>query len=226
MKMSKDGIELLIQFEALKTKAYRDSVGVWTIGVGHTAMAGPPVPKAGMVITVEEAKAILARDLGQYEAAVNAACGPALNQNQFDAMVSLCFNIGAGNFRKSSVVRKWNEGDVKGAADAFLAWNKAGGKVLKGLVNRRAQERAYFLMPVKAAGKPAEPVSEPEASQIPDKPTKPAGGAVAGAGGAVVAGGTAIKAAGFDWSIVLAGAAGIAIAAVVVFFIIQKRKSL
>jgi lysozyme len=134
--------------EALKTKAYQDSVGVWTIGVGHTAAAGPPKVARGMVITEQEAMDILRHDLVQYEDAVERALkGVKLQQHEFDALVSLCFNIGTGNFSNSSVVRKLKVGDKKGAANAFLLWNKGGKprRVIKGLVNRRADERAQFL---------------------------------------------------------------------------------
>jgi lysozyme len=226
MRTSAAGLQFIIDREALKTTAYKDSVGIWTIGVGHTASAGPPKPRQGMVITEAEARSIFARDLVQYEQAVSAACGPALNQNQFDAMTSLCFNIGQGAFKKSTLVRKWNAGDVQGAADAFLGWNKAKGRVLKGLTIRRGLERALFLKPVKSLQKPAKAVSEPEASTVPAKPKKPGAGAAAGTGGAIVAGGAVARAAGFDWTAILAVSAGLAVAALIIFVIIQKRKSL
>lgn len=145
MKTSRQGLDFIIAREALKTKAYKDSVGIWTIGVGHTAMAGPPIPKAGMTITVQEAKDIFARDLLQYELGVSKAIKRSPTQNQFDAFVSLCFNIGVRGFTGSSVVRNFNAGNLTAAANAFLLWNKAGGKVIPGLVNRRHMERALFL---------------------------------------------------------------------------------
>ena len=83
--------------------------------------------------------------LRKYEAAVDKALTRLPSQAQFDAMASLCWNIGPGNFAKSSVVRRFNDGNLMGAGDAFRLWNKAGGKVLKGLVNRREAERALFL---------------------------------------------------------------------------------
>ena len=111
-------------------------------------MAGLPKPVAGMRITKQEAEDILVRDLVKYESAVRKALKRNPNQNQFDAMVSLCFNIGPGNFAKSSIVTYFNSGHAARAADRFLAWNKAGGKVLKGLERRRKAERALFLKPV------------------------------------------------------------------------------
>jgi len=145
VKINAAGLDLIRRWEGLRLTAYQDSVGVWTIGYGHTAEAGPPAPKAGMKITEKEADDILKRDLGQYERAVTKAISVASTSNQFAAMTSLCFNIGPTNFAKSSVVRRMNEGNAKAAADAFLLWNKAGGKVLKGLTARREDEKKLFL---------------------------------------------------------------------------------
>ena len=145
MKINAAGLDLIKRWEGLRLTAYQDSVGIWTIGYGHTAEAGPPAPKAGMKITEKEAADILARDLGQYERAVTKALSVAPTSYQFAAMTSLCFNIGPTNFAKSSVVRRMNEGNPKAAADAFLLWNKAGGKVLKGLTARREDEKKLFL---------------------------------------------------------------------------------
>ena len=145
MKINAAGLDLIKRWEGLRLTAYQDSGGVWTIGYGHTAEAGPPAPKAGMKITEKEANDILTRDLGQYERAVTKAISVAPTSNQFAAMVSLCYNIGPTNFAKSSVVRRMNEGNSKAAADAFLLWNKAGGKVLKGLTARREDEKKLFL---------------------------------------------------------------------------------
>lgn len=145
MKINTAGLNLIKRWEGLRLKAYQDSVGVWTIGYGHTAAAGPPAPARGMTITEQEATDILARDLGQYERAVTKALSIVPSANQFAAMVSLCYNIGPANFAKSSVVRLFNASKPREAADAFLMWNKAGGKVLKGLTARREDERKLFL---------------------------------------------------------------------------------
>ncbi|WP_275790580.1 glycoside hydrolase family protein [Pararhizobium gei] len=125
--------------------AYRDSVGVLTIGVGHTSEAGPPTVTPGMVITAAESDAILSRDLKTFEKAVLDAVKVPLSQHEFDALVSLAFNIGGGAFSKSTLVKKLNAGDRVGAADAFMSWVKAGGKTVKGLGNRRKSERLQFL---------------------------------------------------------------------------------
>lgn len=125
--------------------AYQDSVGIWTIGVGHTSAAGLPKVAKGLKITAAESDEILSRDLKTFEAGVRAAVKVPLNQNEFDALVSLAFNIGVGAFSKSTLVKKLNAGDRAGAADQFLVWNKAGGKTLKGLTTRRQSERKQFL---------------------------------------------------------------------------------
>lgn len=157
MKMSAKGRVLLTKREGVRLHAYQDSIGVWTIGVGHTSMAGPPYVNAGLTITKDECDQILSRDLVQYEQAVAKAVHVPMTQNQFDALTSLCFNIGAGNFAKSMVVKKLNAGDVRGAADAILNWNKAGGQVINGLVKRRAAEREQFLDGVPPSDAPIPP---------------------------------------------------------------------
>jgi lysozyme len=145
MNTNKAGLDLIKSFEGLRLETYKCSAGVDTIGYGHTSMAGEPKVTPGMKITEAEAEEILARDLGKYEAAVDKAVTVEPTPNQFAAMVSLCYNIGPGNFAKSSVVRKLNAGDVDGAAQSFLMWNKAAGKVLAGLTRRREAEKKLFL---------------------------------------------------------------------------------
>lgn len=160
MKTSSAGIELLKKFEGCKLRAYQDRAGVWTVGYGHTAAAGWIIPERGMVISQEMADEQLTRDLGQYEAAVDRAVSRFMSQNQFDAMVSLCFNIGPTAFAKSSVVRHFNAGANAKAAVSFLLWNKAKNpktgklEVSKGLANRRAAEMKLFLTPTEAATAP------------------------------------------------------------------------
>lgn len=166
MKMSPKGLALLKQFEGVKLTAYRDVAGVWTIGYGHTAAAGGIAPKAGVTITQAQADAMLVNDLGQYERAVFRALTKTPNQNQFDAMVSLCYNIGTGGFSKSSVVRHFNAGENAKAANAFLAWNKAGGKVVRGLTVRRSAEMDLFMAEIK-------PLAAVEPVPAPTTPRKP-----------------------------------------------------
>lgn len=131
--------------EGVRLKAYQDSVNIWTIGVGHTSAAGPPRVMPDLTITSAECDEILTRDLAKFEAAVLDAVKVPLAQHEFDALVSLAFNIGGGAFAKSTLVKRLNAGDRQGAADAFLMWDKAGGKTLKGLTTRRKAERLQFL---------------------------------------------------------------------------------
>jgi len=145
MKTSAAGRKAIRAREGVVLKAYRDSVGVLTIGVGHTSAAGSPKVTPGLTITATQADEILSRDLAIFEKAVNASVKVPLSQNEFDALVSLAFNIGAGAFKKSTLVRELNKGNRAAAADQFLRWNKAGGRTLKGLVNRRHAERLQFL---------------------------------------------------------------------------------
>lgn len=137
------GSQLIKMFEGLKLNAYRCPAGVLTIGYGHTKGV-----KEGDSISLEEAERLFRKDIEIYEdAVVNAVIVP-LNQNQFDALVSFTYNLGAGNLRSSTLLKKLNEGDYLAAADQFSRWNRAGGQVLAGLVRRRAAERDLFLLPV------------------------------------------------------------------------------
>jgi lysozyme len=150
VKTSVAGIALIKRWEGCRLRAYKDAVGIYTIGYGHTSMAGPPKVTRGMVITKQQAEAILIQDLVKYEKAVDEALTRKPTQTQFDAFVSLCFNIGPDAFARSSVVRHFNEGRFQASADAFKLWVKAGRpkRRLAGLVNRRAAERAHFLSSV------------------------------------------------------------------------------
>ncbi len=134
--------------EGRRLTAYRDSVGVWTIGYGHTSRAGPPRVASGMKITQAEADEILSRDIALFEKGVADALARAKGevlQREFDALVDLAFNIGLGAFRSSSLLRAYLAGDKAKAAEKFLDWTKAGGRVAPGLVARRKRERAWFL---------------------------------------------------------------------------------
>ena len=164
MKTSARGIDLIKSFEGLELQAYRDAVGIWTIGYGHTAAAGAPRPAAGLVISETEATEILTRDLSRYEAAVLRSLKRVPTQNQFDAMVSLCYNIGEGAFAGSSAVRYFNAGDFEMAAERFLLWNRAKGKELKGLTRRREAERKLFL---DGSGAVPPPPDFPAADPVP-----------------------------------------------------------
>lgn len=143
------GIDLVKKWEGFRAEAYRDAVGVLTIGYGTTAMAGVGIdPKPGMRITEAQAEEYLRKAVDKFAAQIRPAITAPINENEFAAFVSLAYNIGPGAFRKSSALRHFNAGDKAKAADAILLFNKAGGKVLRGLVNRRQEERALFLTPV------------------------------------------------------------------------------
>lgn len=145
MQTSDKGIALIKQFEGCKLTAYQDSVGVWTIGYGWTQpFDGKPI-RAGMAIKQETAERLLKTGLVSYESDVSRLVKVGLTQGQFDALVSFTYNLGARSLSTSTLLRKLNAGDYAGAADEFLRWNKAGGKVLNGLTRRREAERALFL---------------------------------------------------------------------------------
>lgn len=140
MKTGIKGLNLIKQFEGLRLRAYRCSADVWTIGYGHTASVD-----ANDVITEEQAIKLLRQDIAESERTINKHVLVPLTQNQFDALVSFVFNIGGGNFRASTLLKKLNAGDYDGAAPEFRRWVIAGGKTLPGLVPRREAESALFL---------------------------------------------------------------------------------
>lgn len=134
------GLRLIQNSEGLRLKAYQDSVGVWTIGYGHTADVKP-----GQTITETEALAFLRADVGWAEAAVEKLVTVPLTPGQFGALVSFVFNLGAGALGESTLLKLLNQGHYEEAAAQFGKWVFAGGKVLEGLVTRRDNERRMFL---------------------------------------------------------------------------------
>jgi lysozyme len=149
MKINRATADLVKEFEGFSAKAYKCPAGIWTIGYGTTAAAGVGItPKEGMTITRSDAEAYLHAALEKFASQIEDAITAPINENEFGAFVSLAYNIGPGAFRKSSALRLFNEGDKTKAANALLLWNKAGGKVLKGLTRRREAERKLFLTPV------------------------------------------------------------------------------
>ncbi len=145
MHISPSGIDLICNFEGKRLTAYDDGVGVWTIGFGTTVYPNGIKVMKGDTCTEAQAKTYMAHDLKKFEATVNKAVTVQLNQNQFDALVSLAYNIGTNAFSKSTLVKKLNANDIRGAADQFDVWVNAGGKRMQGLVNRRAKEKEVFL---------------------------------------------------------------------------------
>ena len=139
MAIAQSTLAFIVKEEGARNKAYKDSKGLLTIGVGHLIKADEPHLKDA-TLTDEQVEELLRSDLRWCSEAVESAVKVPLQQNQMDALYSLCFNIGETNFRKSTVVKKINENDLKGAADAILMWNKPA--VLQ---KRRERERALFL---------------------------------------------------------------------------------
>lgn len=139
-KTSDRGIDLIKEFEGLRLTAYKCAAGVWTIGYGHTEGV-----TGAMVITEATADELLARDLAKFETVVSELVKVEINQNQFDSLVSFAFNCGLANLAKSTLLKKLNGGRPVGEVQAeFLRWNKAGGKVIAGLVKRRNAEACLF----------------------------------------------------------------------------------
>ena len=161
-------IRLIKEFEGLRLETYRCSAGVLTIGYGTTAAAGVGIdPKPGMRITEAEADMYFWRGLEKFAAQIRPMITAPINPNEFGAFLSLAYNIGPSAFKRSSALRKFNAGDKAGAVNAIKLWNKAGGKVLKGLERRRAAERALFL--AAPAKQPATaPQLEPRKDDVPD----------------------------------------------------------
>ena len=152
MKISENGLKLIQQFENFVATPYLDSARVWTIGYGSTYYPnGKKVTGRDKPITREYAETIQRNVIkNDFEPVINELLKNEIEkgfitQNMYDAILSLTYNIGVNGFRRSSVLRLLKQGDKENAADAFLLWNKSGGKVLKGLVNRRKKERELFL---------------------------------------------------------------------------------
>lgn len=140
MAYSKDGMQLTEDGEGCRLRAYRDSGGVWTIGVGHTGGVAP-----GQVCTIEQATAWLAADIKWAEYEVNRRVNVPLTQAEFDALVDFTFNAGRAGFDHSTLLRLVNQGDTRQAANEFEKWDKAGGKVVAGLLRRRLLEKNRFI---------------------------------------------------------------------------------
>lgn len=153
MKTNDAAVALICEFEGFEPRWYPDPAHGWkvpTIGFGHTDAAGYPryADDHNLHLAKSDAITILKRDLAQYERAVTDAVKVPVTENQFGALVSFTYNLGPGNLRSSTLLRKLNAGDYAGAAGEFGKWVKAGGKTLNGLVRRRAAERALFEKPV------------------------------------------------------------------------------
>ena len=140
MKTGQKGLDLIKHFEQFRGKAYQDSVGVWTIGYGRIKGV-----KKGDTCTLEQAEHWLAEELDvEYEGYVNKYVAVALTQDQFDGLVAWVYNLGGGALKSSTLLKRLNAGAYDEAPFQMKRWNKAGGKVLAGLVRRRASEALLF----------------------------------------------------------------------------------
>ncbi len=139
-RTNQNGLLLIKSFEGIKLEAYRDPVGIWTIGYGTTRNVKPR-----MRISKARAIELLQEDLARFEKSIHEAVRVPINDNQFSALASFTYNVGPGAFRDSTLLRLLNGGNIRGAADQFPRWNKAGGRVLAGLTRRRQAERKLFL---------------------------------------------------------------------------------
>jgi len=157
MKVSDKAIEMIKHHEGVRFKPYQCPAKLWTIGVGHVLYPDQgkiPVDQRGTYalrpednrqFSKEEVDGILRNDLDRFERGVEKFCPVALTQGQFDGLVSFSFNVGLGTLQRSTLRQKVLRGDKEGAAEELLKYCMAGGKVLKGLQNRRLDERALFL---------------------------------------------------------------------------------
>jgi len=183
MQLSKAGLTAICKYEGFSAVPYKDAVGVLTQGYGHTAAAGGE--PLGGTWTKDKAMQVLKDDLARnYEPSVNAAVGSCpLQQCQYDALVSFTYNVGTSAFQGSTLLKKIKQGDYPEAAGQFMRWTKAGGKTLKGLVTRRAAERAMFEKGIACVD---EPVTAPietahekiAASEVPASTAAAAGGVI------------------------------------------------
>ena len=158
MKVSDAAIRMIKHHEGVRLRPYRCPALLWTVGVGHVIdpnhakvpleeRRSLPIPQGwDRILTMAEVDALLASDLGKFERGVARLCPAAVNsQGIFDALVSFSFNVGLGNLQRSGLRMKTNRGEYETAAEEFMKWTKAGGRVLPGLVKRRNDERAMYL---------------------------------------------------------------------------------
>jgi lysozyme len=167
MKLKPEVLKMLKHHEGVKNKPYLCPAHIWTIGVGHVLYQEqiklPMVRKEGYsgkirkefsmkiedfrIWTMDEIDDLLTKDLENFTRGVLRLTNGRVSDNQFGALVSFAFNVGLGNLQRSSLRMKHNRGDFDGAADEFLKWSKAGGRVLPGLLKRRQDERALYVSP-------------------------------------------------------------------------------
>ena len=145
MKTSQQGLELIKHYEGLRLNPYRCPAGLWTIGYGHLIGNGSVLPDSwNRTFSVAEANALLVTDVIRFERGVTRYCPVKLSQGLFDCLVSFSFNLGLGTLQRSSLRQKINRGDIEGAKEVLLKYNKAGGIISRGLTLRRVSESKLF----------------------------------------------------------------------------------
>jgi len=216
--ISDKALELIKEFEGLRLNAYRDPVGVLTIGYGYTNDAGfGPGVSPGDVWTAQQAEDMLREGVMRFAGNIQPHFAIKPNPDEFGAFVSLAYNIGWQSFIKSTALKRWNAGDVRGAAEAVTWWNKAGGKVLRGLTRRREAEAALITANLD------QPVGRVEIDKPREKPAqsstiKASAGQIAGAvGGGIGA------VAGLDGNAQLIAIAGCVLVALLALWIMRER---
>ena len=214
-QISQHGLDKLKQWEGLKTKAYQDTGGVWTIGYGHTATAGDPKPYKGMVITEAEAGNILLQDLTKYEAAVENNVNVKLNDNEFAALVSFAFNVGINAFKSSTLLKKLNKGNYDAIPSELMKWVKAGGKKVQGLVNRRRAEGYLWMEGAFVTSKDIVPEQKKENPVLKPEVVGPVISAASGLTGFATGSGP------FQWALAAVMVIGVAIGS---FYFIKRLR--
>jgi lysozyme len=157
MSLDKRVIDMISHHEGVRLKPYQCPALIWTVGVGHVIdqshirvslaeRKALPIPDGwDRTLSMGEVDEMLAKDLQSFESGVRRLCPDGLTPGRLGALTSFAFNVGLGNLQRSTIRMKHNRADFDGAADEFLKWNKAGGKELKGLTNRRKDEKALYL---------------------------------------------------------------------------------
>jgi len=182
-KIDEEGLAHLKKWEGLRLTAYQDSAGIWTIGYGHTSAAGKPYVQKGLLITPPQAEEMLARDLVQYEKAVEESVKVGLSDNQFAALVSFTYNVGVSAFKRSTLLKRLNHGDYDSVPQELMKWVNAGGKRLKGLENRRAAEAGLWVKGEFVSSRDVRPSPVNDNPVLKTETIAPVIGALSGLGG-------------------------------------------
>lgn len=212
-RINAEGLALIKRWEGCRLEAYKCAAGVWTIGYGHTRTA-----RQGLRITQEQAEALLIEDLRVFEAAVDDAVIPPLTDNQFAALVSWAFNVGATAMRKSTLLRKLNAGDYDAVPRELAKWDKVRGRPIHGLANRRAAEAGLWARGAFVASRNISPTAPALSS-----PAAEAGklGGVAAAAAAAAPALTSLG--GLHWAVGVALVAGLVGLAAV--YLLRRREA-